>query len=387
MKKLAWCLLSFFLCLNAYSQWTTSGNNIYNSNTGNIGIGTTTPAWSLHIKGKSNGQGTRSLFCENSVGAPTFYVDDLGLTTMVNGAVVGAGSLNIHAPNTNTLTFTQDGATDNAFLIYTYTDASHHSFADVGNDSIGFQFDAVPNSTPLRILTAGGAAERMAVFSNGHIGINVNNTDNGNLFQVNGNLWTTGLSLPTGAAAGKVLTSDGSGNATWQTPTGGSGSGWALNGNTDGAVKSIGTADNYDFPIITNSVERMRVTAGGSLAIGTTNPQGYLLAVNGSAIFTAAWVKPNGSWPDYVFKKGYQLPGLDSLSKYIAVNKHLPDLPSAETVAKTGIDLGSTQAALLKKIEEMTLYMIEQDKAIQDYKQKFEDQERRMERLEKLLKP
>jgi hypothetical protein len=351
MKKLAWCLLSFFLCFNAYSQWTTSGNNIYNSNTGNVGIGTATPGTNLHING--------------------WVAANTGLS-------VGATAFPSNAP-TNCFTFTYESNLNGVLAV---------------GSGAGFGIKFRTNSIDRLILTDG-----LTKLPNTPLLIN-QTTSNGNWLQVNGTTWTTGFILPTGAAAGKVLTSDASGNATWQTPTGGS-SGWALNGNTDGAVKSIGTADNYDFPIITNSVERMRVTAGGSLAIGTTNPQGYLLAVNGSAIFTSATVKLNANWPDYVFKKGYRLPGLDSLSKYIAVNKHLPDLPSAETVAKTGIDLGTNQAALLKKIEELTLYLIdqdsatraykerfaEQDKTIQDYKRKFEDQERRLERLEKLMKP
>jgi len=193
-------------------------------------------------------------------------------------------------------------------------------------------------------------------------------------------LWTTGLVLSTGAGAGKVLTSDASGNATWQTPAA---SGWAPGGNTVGAVKTLGTIDNYDLAVITNNSERMRITATGSLVIGTTNPQGYLLAVNGSAIFTSAWVKPNANWPDYVFRKDYPLPSLKSIAVYIRTNGHLPDIPSADSIAKKGIELGGSQAALLKKIEELTLYVIEQNEELKSQKERIDRLEKFIGKIEK----
>lgn len=103
---------------------------------------------------------------------------------------------------------------------------------------------------------------------------------------------------------------------------------------------------------------------GGSMSIGTTDPKGYQLAVNGSAVFVKAVVKLNGNWPDYVFKKKYVLPSLDSLAVYVKENNHLPEIPSAEEVRDKGIDLGANQALLLKKIEELTLYVMQQNEQL-----------------------
>jgi len=119
------------------------------------------------------------------------------------------------------------------------------------------------------------------------------------------------------------------------------------------------------------SSEIIRFKQNGSVGIGTTNTQTYKLAVNGSAIFTKAVVKPYASWPDFVFMKDYHLPSLDSVENYIKTNYRLPEMPSADSVARTGIDLGNNQTVMLKKIEELTLYIIEQNK--------------RMARLEKLI--
>ena len=103
--------------------------------------------------------------------------------------------------------------------------------------------------------------------------------------------------------------------------------------------------------------------ANGNVGIGTLDTKGYKLAVNGSAVFTKAVVKAY-PWPDYVFHSNYRLRPLSEVEEYIKQHHHLPEVPSAEEVKKNGLDLGDNQAALLKKIEEMTLYMIEQNKKI-----------------------
>jgi len=91
------------------------------------------------------------------------------------------------------------------------------------------------------------------------------------------------LLIPTGAAAGKVLTSDASGNATWQISS--AGSGWAYDGNTVSAIKKLGTVDNYDLPVITNNEEQLRITAAGNIGLGTTTPISKL-NVNGVVTIT-----------------------------------------------------------------------------------------------------
>lgn len=120
-------------------------------------------------------------------------------------------------------------------------------------------------------------------------------------------------------------------------------------------------------PGATGGVETAHVIMfnSGDVGIGTATSEGYKLAVNGSAIFTSAKVKLRQNWPDYVFKRDYQLLSLAELEKFIQQHNHLPEIPSAEEVAKEGLDLGNNQAALLKKIEELTLYIIEQNKRIE----------------------
>jgi hypothetical protein len=103
----------------------------------------------------------------------------------------------------------------------------------------------------------------------------------------------------------------------------------------------------------------------GSSQVGVNTsyiPTGYQFAVNGSAIATSITVQLRTNWPDYVFKKGYTLPVLSDVKTYIDRNHHLPEIPSEQEVAKNGINLGEMNKLLLKKVEELTLYLIEKDK-------------------------
>ncbi|MBC8054295.1 MAG: hypothetical protein H7Y13_14635 [Sphingobacteriaceae bacterium] len=110
---------------------------------------------------------------------------------------------------------------------------------------------------------------------------------------------------------------------------------------------------------ITSHNEQMRIDKNGSVSIGTTNPQGYKLAVAGNVIAESVKVALQGTWPDYVFKSGHKLSSLQEVEKYVQENNHLPEMPSEAEVKKDGIDLGQMDAKLLKKIEELTLYMID----------------------------
>ena len=108
----------------------------------------------------------------------------------------------------------------------------------------------------------------------------------------------------------------------------------------------------------------------GVVGIGTTTvPPGYAFAVNGSAIATSFTVQSYGSWPDYVFKSGYKLLPLNDVQSYIDQNHRLPDVPSAEQVAKDGLNLGDMNKITMQKVEELTLYLIEKDKQLNDERQ------------------
>lgn len=88
------------------------------------------------------------------------------------------------------------------------------------------------------------------------------------------------------------------------------------------------------------------------------------------------------SLADYVFDASYQLQPLNQVETYIRENKHLPEMPSAVEVKKDGIDVGENQALLLRKIEELTLYIIQQQKEIQQQNKEMMKMKARLKILE-----
>ena len=97
---------------------------------------------------------------------------------------------------------------------------------------------------------------------------------------------------------------------------------------------------------------------GGNVGIGTISPDAKL-AVSGQVHAQEVKVSIAVPGPDYVFDKNYKLSSLEEIKNYIDQNKHLPEIPSAKEMEKNGIQLGEMNMLLLKKIEELTLYVIE----------------------------
>ncbi|PWN64738.1 cell wall anchor protein [Chryseobacterium oncorhynchi] len=86
-------------------------------------------------------------------------------------------------------------------------------------------------------------------------------------------------------------------------------------------------------------------------------------------------------WADYVFKKGYQLRTLEDVEKHISEKGHLPNIPSAKEVEKDGINLGEMDAKLLEKIEELTLYSIEQNKQLKSQSKEIKELKEQVQQL------
>ena len=119
-----------------------------------------------------------------------------------------------------------------------------------------------------------------------------------------------------------------------------------------------------------NYTTKMVVNLNGDVGIGTTNPDSKL-TVAGNIHAQEVKVTVNAG-ADFVFESDYNLPPLDSINKFIKENKHLPEIPSAEVMKKEGLNLSEMNIKLLQKMEEMTLYMIEQNKQIINLKNRLE---------------
>jgi len=222
MKKPCFLIVAICIAIQSRAQWTTSGANIYNSNSGYTGIGTMTPGYKLDVAGG---------WIHGSAGV----LSEVSIPGSICGWFRGA-------PN--------------------------------GNSNIVMQANA-----------GGGAA-----------------------------FWMT--------AQPSML----------------------LIGTAGGAEPAVGA---------------INITQSGNVGIGTLNPGSNRLSVEGTLGARAVKVTLATPWPDYVFARKYRLISLSELDNYIKRNKHLPDVPSSNDVRSNGIDLGNMNAELLKKIEELTLFVID----------------------------
>ena len=148
----------------------------------------------------------------------------------------------------------------------------------------------------------------------------------------------------------------------------------ALTGDQGASIELRGTGTPYiDFSndltsdykarLILNSNNILEVD--GNVGIGTANTNGYKLAVGGNVVAEEVVVKLKENWPDYVFSKNYKKTNLDELENYIHEKGHLPNMPDAKEISTQGVNVGEVQAKLLEKIEELTLYLIDQNKKIE----------------------
>ena len=124
----------------------------------------------------------------------------------------------------------------------------------------------------------------------------------------------------------------------------------------------------------------MRISTDGKVAIGHESlptPGNYKLYVDQGGILTqrikVALPSDPTNWSDFVFDEDYELMPLRDVEKYIAKNKHLPEIPSTAEVHKEGLDLAQMDAKLLQKIEELTLYVIQQQKEIEEMRKKLKN--------------
>jgi hypothetical protein len=162
------------------------------------------------------------------------------------------------------------------------------------------------------------------------------------------NTWETGFMLQNDTTGGGVFSflSGGSANC-----CGGAG------------VGGFGIYDN------TAAMFRFNINANGNVGIGTVDPPS-LLSVAGTV--QAYGVVVNTDWSDYVFDPEYKLRPLSEVSAFIREHRHLPDIPPAAEVQRSGVNLGEMQAKLLAKIEELTLHMIQAEEENQKLRERIE---------------
>ncbi len=132
---------------------------------------------------------------------------------------------------------------------------------------------------------------------------------------------------------------------------------------------------------------RFLITNDGRIGIGVNSvPSSYTLAVKGKIGAGEIKVLDVNIWSDFVFDSDYELKPLKEVESYIDKNKHLPDIPSEVEVKEQGINLADMDAKLLQKIEELTLYMIEQNKKTEKLLERTNSLEQENKELKQRIK-
>lgn len=154
------------------------------------------------------------------------------------------------------------------------------------------------------------------------------------------------------------------------------GTAWQLGGNI-GTGMSFGTTDNFDLPIITNNQTRITIDKNGNVYFGPKKIIASHIHANspyqfdGKVACKELVVVDPIKWADFVFDKNYKLLSLPEVETFYKNNKHLPNVPSEKEVKENGINTVEMDAILLQKIEELTLYIVQQQKEIEALKKEM----------------
>ncbi len=152
-------------------------------------------------------------------------------------------------------------------------------------------------------------------------------------------------------------------------------------------IRNMGLNFNVhgNVDVADSKITALSINSSGNVGIGTVTPR-ERLSVNGNIRAKEMKVEAT-NWPDYVFKEGYNVGTLKELESYIKTNKHLPEMPTVTQVEKDGVLLGEMNKLLLKKIEELTLHLIDKEHEIREIKaSQMASQKKAAEDLASILK-
>lgn len=315
--------------------------------TGQVGIGTTNPNHLLHINGGD-------LFVQSSSGLIRFGYEGANEWQM---ATTGAGA------DLRWYTTTNGGTTI----------TPRHYFSQNGNVGIGgFSGPGVPlgrldvigtgttSSTNTFILRNSLLDTIMRVRDDGRMGIGYNGTTYGRTINLGG----TGINFYTSneAAFGGAIFPTDTSLVLWS------------NSNSNNYLVFQPSWGNTGVGTYTPNA---KFHLNGAMLVGNNSQRiatGYEVSVDGEIMCENLTMQNSTSWPDYVFESDYKLMPLADLEKSIRQNKHLPNVPSAAEVDAHGINMGVMSKAYMEKIEELTLYIIQLKKEIDQLSQKVEQQ-------------
>ncbi len=412
MKKLILTLGLALASFCSYAQFSTSGNPTTTMD--NVGIGTTIPYLSLEVAGDPTiyggpayqstiqsrdtrtfalGVGGGISFAGNYTATPNHtafanisgvkengssgdYSGALIFSTRLNGyqpsekmRINSSGYVGIGTPSPGNKLDVDGGASETAIRISTTnTGASAASLILANSSKTAFNdgLQIVHGAGVTKFNDLVGTNLMSLDLTNGKVGIGT--TTPVSTLQLNGDLrfGTNGIYTDLRMYTDAVLSGYNQTNSIVPVTVPGSG-----NANAALHLKNITEV---------GGTTQMHLLVDGNVGIGTINPDAKL-AVNGTIHSQEVKVDMNG-WSDYVFEPNYDLPSLTSVKTYIDNNHRLPEMPSTQEVIKSGINLGEMVNLQMKKIEELTLYLIKEHTQNQVFQTTIAELERRLKSIE-----
>jgi hypothetical protein len=363
------------------SNWALSGNTISNNNAGIVNINN-----GLNAKNGikiETGKLTLSQLTANTTAGRSngkvLSVDNLGNLILVRDSIAVVNNTggvpiipstepspwniddnNISNKNTGNVSIT------NGLILTKLNSDAPTSVTTQKVLSVDANGQVILVNTPAPTGGSGGIGN--SLWKNNDNGIGIVNNNTGGIYVNSNEDNKSGLQLsrlkstsPAGGAYGKVLSVDDNGNVILV---------------VDGGANVSNSWNTIDG--------RLHNANNGKVVIGTginSYPDAFNLFVRGGILTERVRVALANSdrWADYVFKADYKLMPLKDVEKFIQHNQHLPNVPSAEEMANRGLDVAETSAKLMEKIEELTLYLIEANK-------KIEELDKKVKNLEKIQK-
>lgn len=307
---------------------------------GQVGIGTTTPSSMLEVNGKLKVNGNIYMY-----GSQAFAFQD-DTRFLVDSATI---------PNLNTPSFSMP-------------------YYGIASPSAGGSAELwLSGANAVRLFTNGNAFPVLNIASSGNVGIG---TINPNFkLDVAGDIASSGNIVSSGnIIAGNDLivtrnNKDIGGTICIGNPAkngAGQASAWKIYNMGGRYGNSLQFWDYDSIGCSSGGMCQARFTIldNGKIGIGTTTPDS-LLTVKGGIHAKSVLIDLNGPLADYVFNENYNLMPLHKVEAFVKTNKHLPEIPSAAEITKNGLNMGEMQNKLLQKVEELTLYVIQQQKRIE----------------------
>jgi hypothetical protein len=362
-------LRSIFLGENAgYNATNASNSNFFGSNAGNA----TTDAYNSNFFGFQSGLQATNAYNSNFFGLGTGQYATNANNSNFIGFEAGYGASNA---NTSNLFGFQAGKSisgnnigSNNIIIGTNISLPNATAnaINLGGVLFGTGTYSTTSGTPSITSNTGGRIGILSVSPVATLDVNGDAILSGTSRYLNfgTNSGTSGYGFRDNAGTIEYKNNGGS----WAA-FGGSGGGapggnqYSIQYNSAGAF-----AGNANF-VYDADYGRLIVGAAPTTGSALLNDPRNKFLVNGNIVATKVKVTQTG-WPDYVFEEKYPLLPLSELSQFVKSNKHLPEIPTEKEISENGLDLGDMNALLLKKVEELTLYVINLQKQVDELKNK-----------------